>query len=220
MNEMNEMNEVNEKPVTISSTGGVSLDGRLAPEASGHAVAICHPHPQFGGSMANNVVLAARDALTALGVTTLRFDFRGVGASGGSWDEGRGESADVAAVIDWLAPHGPAGVHLVAYSFGAAMAAKALEAGLAVASVALISPPVDFMALAEDCLPAIPTLVVAGSEDQYGKPTSVSRWLEAQPAVAEHLSRVTLSGVDHFYWNGEGELKSELTSFFGLLLGE
>jgi hypothetical protein len=203
---------VNEERIRILSTSDVLLDGRVG-RGSTRAAAICHPHPRFGGSMENGVVLATRDALAGLGLTTLRFDLRGVGASTGSWDDGRGEADDVAAAAAWLWSNGAAEVHLVAYSFGAAMAARALGAGLDATSVALVSPPVDFMDLGDDCLPPVPTLVVAGDHDTYASPASVDAWLARQPAVAGRLTRVTLPGVDHFYQPGEPALARALAAF-------
>jgi alpha/beta superfamily hydrolase len=66
-------------------------------------VVVCHPHPRYGGDMNNNVVLAVTRALTDRGIAALRFNFRGVGGSAGSYDDGRGETEDAQHALDALA---------------------------------------------------------------------------------------------------------------------
>jgi alpha/beta superfamily hydrolase len=91
-----------------------------ASAAPGAAAIVCHPHPLFGGTMHNKVVHAAAEALVGLGFPTLRFNFRGVGRSGGSHDGGRGETDDLRTVLDDTAARFPgAPVVLAGYSFGA-----------------------------------------------------------------------------------------------------
>src|SRR5215510_1314294 len=77
------------------------------PSSAVAAAVVCHPHPRGGGTMNNNVVYRAAKALVAGGVTTLRFNFRGVGASTGSYGDGIGEEEDVRAAIDFLREHAP-----------------------------------------------------------------------------------------------------------------
>ena len=78
---------------------------------------ISHPHPLFGGTMQNKVVQTLARAFLQCGWQAVRFNFRGVGASAGSYDEGRGEAQDMLAVIAQLAPQGP--LALAGFSFGA-----------------------------------------------------------------------------------------------------
>src|SRR5436853_1261877 len=124
--------------------GNVTLDGRLAaPAGATTGAVVCHPHPQYGGSMENDLVIALTEALGAAGCATLRFDFRGVGASGGRYDDGRGEVDDVRAAAALLrARLGVPRIALVGYSFGSMMA---LRAGVAdpdgVTGVVAIGPP-------------------------------------------------------------------------------
>jgi alpha/beta superfamily hydrolase len=90
-----------------------------AQPGGGSAAVVCHPHPQFGGTMHNKVVHAAAEALVGVGLPTLRFNFRGVGRSTGSHDGGAGEQDDLRAVLDHLASLYPGAPLLVAgYSFG------------------------------------------------------------------------------------------------------
>ena len=81
-----------ELSVTFRAGDGLSLEGKIAGDLSEEAWIICHPHPLYGGSMNNNVVFAARDTFLELGLGTLRFNFRGVGGSEGSFEDGRGEA--------------------------------------------------------------------------------------------------------------------------------
>src|SRR6478672_9857223 len=92
---------------------------REAPSAVAAAV-VCHPHPRGGGTMNNNVVYRAAKALVGGGVTALRFNFRGVGTSTGSYDDGVGEEDDVRAAVDFLREHAPGlPIWIAGFSFGA-----------------------------------------------------------------------------------------------------
>jgi alpha/beta superfamily hydrolase len=208
---------VHEEAIQISASDGVILEARLGrgrePRGRGGAL-LCHPHPLYGGAMSNNVVVAARDALAGLGLTTLRFNFRGVGRSGGEHDGGRGEQLDLEAAFARLATEVEgAGAHLVAYSFGAWVAARALRAGLAPASTVLISPPVDFMDFSDLPPPTGRALVLSGDRDQFGAAAAVDRWLGPPGSI----ERVVLRGVDHFYGtaNAEAALKEAIARFVG-----
>jgi len=115
------------RPVVFQSSGRdpVQIEGILhLPEPKGAcpAALVCHPHPLGGGSMHNAVVAAIAHALEAQGVMALRFNFRGVGQSGGEHDNGRGEASDIAGALDWLVAQpdvDPERIFLAGYSFGA-----------------------------------------------------------------------------------------------------
>ncbi len=109
--------------------GGEHLEGVLREGQGRGGVVICHPHPLYGGSMWNNVVDALEEGFSQTGLTTLKFNFRGVGASTGRHDEGAGETGDVAAACLYLQAHtgGRARLVLAGYSFGAWVCAKAVS---------------------------------------------------------------------------------------------
>jgi alpha/beta superfamily hydrolase len=192
--------------------GDHALEARHQPGAGERAVILCHPHPQYGGSMDNNVVLTARDALAALGFGTLRFNFRGVGRSGGSHAEGLGEADDLAPLLEDLAGRDGAEVHLAGYSYGAWVALQAIRGGLAPASLLLFSPPVDFMPFENLRLPDIDCLITVGDRDEYCAVSSLKRWLGDH---TDRLRQVVLPGGDHFYWGQEAALTRAITAFVG-----
>lgn len=92
-----------EERVTVEVEGGPRLEARLALVDPGRGgLVLCHPHPLYGGDMDNPVVVRAAEVAREAGLGTLRFNFRGVGASEGSHDNGRGEQDDVRAALATL----------------------------------------------------------------------------------------------------------------------
>ena len=118
-----------EESVSIPGPG-ITLEGRLSVGAAPGGAVITHPHPLFGGDMANNVVLTAVRALAARGMSALRFNFRGVGRSTGTYGGGIEEADDVAAALAFLKSRTPGPHYVVGYSFGAAVAGRALLQGI------------------------------------------------------------------------------------------
>jgi len=186
--------------VTLSVSAGVALDARLAiPAGARGGVALCHPHPLYGGDMENPVVVRAAEVCQEAGLATLRFDFRSVGASTGTFDEGRGEQDDLAAALDHLARALPAGAPVAAlgYSFGAAVAAR-VGMRRAVAALALVAPALAMPELADLGNLATfdrPLLVVAGTADQYCPLDALERLARAVPRATVR----TVDGADHFF---------------------
>src|SRR6187551_352591 len=121
------MNSQTEKLRLEGAVGIIEAQRDLpADAAASHGVAvIAHPHPLFGGTMDNKVVQTLARAFVQAGWTALRFNFRGVGASAGSHDEGRGETEDMLALVAEQAPEGP--LALAGFSFGSFVASRALQ---------------------------------------------------------------------------------------------
>jgi alpha/beta superfamily hydrolase len=207
-----------ERPVTIPLPGGIALEGALAlPPGAEAGVVICHPHPRYGGDMDSPVVLTAIDACMSQGLATLRFNFRGVGDSGGGWDEGRGERDDVRAALAHLRGllRGPARVGLAGYSFGAAMSAAVAAGGEPLAGLALIAPPLASPSWpGAGSLPGtIPLLVVAGSDDTHCPRPGLTALAASAPAATVTV----IDGADHFFYSGQGALHAALAGWAGKL---
>lgn len=187
----------------IIPAGEVSLEARFIAGVAPAGAVITHPHPLYGGSMNNNVVWTATRALGERGWSTLRVNFRGVGKSTGSYGGGLAETADLAAALGFLRSRAPGPCYVVGYSFGAAVAARALLEGLAAAGAVLISPPIAFMDLA--FLPQTPglTLIVAGDQDDLCPLADVENLCRAfEPPVDLRV----VAGADHFFGGREQQL--------------
>ncbi len=160
---------------------------------------ICHPHPQFGGTLDNKVVQTLARALVQEGWRAARFNFRGVGESAGSWDEGRGEVEDALAVMAALREPGQ-GVLWAGFSFGAAIAAQAAARSAGVQRLVLVAPAVSRFAVP---LVAPDTLVLHGESDDVVGLKDVLDWARPQG-----LPVVVLPGVGHFFHGQLPRLKA------------
>ena len=169
-----------------------------AAEARAGIAIICHPHPLLGGggTMRNKVVTMLERALRELGLSTLRFNFRGVGASQGSYDDGNGETEDLLALAGWVRDQRPAdALWLAGFSFGSYVAARAAPQ-LPVRQMISVAPPVgrwDFAALAS---PLCPWLVIMGEADEVVDPQAVYTWVAAQP---EPPALLRMPDTGHFF---------------------
>ena len=173
----------------------VAVDRADAPR---HVVAIvCHPLPTEGGSMHNKVVTMAARALRECGVDTVRFNFRCVGASEGSFDDGNGESDDLRAVAAWVRAQRPdAALWLAGFSFGAYVSLR-MTAELQPSGLVTIAPPVgrswNFDAIVP---PSCPWLLVQGEQDEIVDPQAVYAWAATMPNPPEV---VRMAGASHFF---------------------
>ena len=206
-----------ETPVTVPE-GEITLEGLHQPGNGVDAAVICHPHPLYGGSMDNNVVSVMQEVLEEWGWGTLRFNFRGVGGSGGRHDGGRGEVDDVLAAVAYVTGQGAKTVHLAAYSYGVWIGLKALQKGLRPASAILVSPPLDFLDFKGLRLPAAPCLITAGERDGFCAAGSLEKWQAAQAREGKMPDVQVLPGCDHFYWNREDLLAAGVREFLRLRL--
>ena len=162
------------------------------PAAAPRGLAVlCHPHPQFGGTLDNKVVQTLARALVQLGYTSLRFNFRGIGASQGAWDEGRGEIDDALAVI--AAQRAPGQVLVLGgFSFGGYVASQAATRLTEPAErLVLVGPAVHNFSVA-----AVPadTLVIHGEQDDVVPLQAVFDWARPQA-----LPVTVLPGAGHFF---------------------
>ncbi|HBZ56088.1 MAG TPA: alpha/beta hydrolase [Syntrophobacteraceae bacterium] len=193
----------------------VKVEAHLIRGGLPRVAAINHPHPLYGGSMDNNVVMAAMAVLDELGWSVARFNFRGVGGSSGSYADGIGEREDLKAVCRFLRDQAkqPEALCVVGYSFGAWVTMGAAGEGLSMDAQILISPPMDFMSFETLPVPGIPCLITLGERDDFCRLATLRHWLEKQPEAGIRPHVVTFPGVDHFYWGAERLLKEEMREF-------
>jgi len=202
-----------EEPTTFES-GKLTLEGMMArPQGEGErrAAVVCHPHPLYGGSMYNNVVDAAIDALHAAGFATLRFNFRGVGRSEGEFDEGRGEAEDAAAAVRFLTAQSgmrPDRALLAGYSFGAMAALRAGSDVAEVGTIIAIAPPIGMIDPSIIETTTKPIVLVSGDRDSYCPATQLGA-LAARLGALAHLR--IIAGADHFFGGREREIVAALS---------
>lgn len=157
---------------------------------------VCHPHPLGGGTLHNKVVFRAARGLEAANVATLRFNFRGVGTSAGTHDNGEGEQADVQAAIDWCVKKHPGKKLIVGgFSFGSWVASRVACELSYVDGIFLIGTPVnkyDFSFL-RHC--EKPMLFLHGTADEHGDAGK----LEKMTAQIRNAETVIVTGADHFF---------------------
>jgi hypothetical protein len=183
--------------------GDVRLEGLLNERAPERGVVATHPHPLYGGDMRNPVVETVSDVYARRGVTSLRFNFRGVGGSGGTYDDGVGEMDDVRGALAFLRERGIQKIDLAGYSFGAWVAARMDLEAEGVDRLILVSPPVDLLSFADvDRLPNL-ALVAIGDEDDFG---AAERVREQAAQWNPDARFEIIPDADHFFWGRFREL--------------
>jgi uncharacterized protein len=174
-----------------------------APTGTAQGVAvICHPHPQHGGTLDNKVVQTLARAFVQLGWRSVRFNFRGVGASGGVWDEGRGEVDDALAVIAYFRDAAQPWL-LGGFSFGAYVASQAaarLPDDAKPRRLVLVGPSTQKQTMA--MVPA-DTVVIHGEVDDVVPLSATLDWARPQS-----LPVIVFPGVGHFFHGQLARLKS------------
>lgn len=160
------------------------------------------------------VVVAVAGALAAGGRRVLRFNFGGVGASGGAYSGGPAEVKDVRAACDALAARLPAGapIALVGYSFGSWVGLQAAAAGAPVAAAVAIAPPLDLLDFSFLPTLACPVVCLVGDADQYCSAARASA-LAATPGG--RIAVRVLAGADHFFIDREAELAAQVVAALG-----
>lgn len=197
------------------SSNGIQLEGLLSiQEASSFKgwVVLCHPHPQYGGDMDHPVVITAAEAAFEEGFSTLRFNFRGVGQSGGSYGEGIGEREDVQAAADYLySSFNRSPLILVGYSFGAWAGFPVAIQDKRFEGMAGIAPPLqiyDFGFLKE-CKKK--KMFVVGDRDLFCPRSLLEEWYRQ---LEEPKNLAIIPGADHFFLFHTRFLTQPLKDFF------
>jgi alpha/beta superfamily hydrolase len=194
--------------------GGPALEARVhAPAGAARAVVICHPHPLYGGSMHSPVPLVIAKALSeaaAQRVAWARFNFRGVGESGGDFDGGRGEVDDALAVVSFLGSHAPgAALTLCGHSFGSAVALRAAVRHGRIDRLLLIAPSARLFELSGPWGALPPRIAIfIGDHDEFcdvDDARDLARQLGAEIRVFE--------GYDHHFLKSRRALAQSALPF-------
>lgn len=178
------------------------------------AVVLCHPHPLYGGSMDNNVILAVSLALVERSTIAFTFNFRGVGGSQGSYGDGIAEQEDAKAAISWLVSQPVVDdnrLGLLGYSFGAAVALPVACIDARVKAVALISLPPGQPQVSQLKGCTKPKLMVCGTNDFV---VSLDQAKSMNQEAAEPKKFELISGADHFWLGYEAVLGEKVATFF------
>jgi alpha/beta superfamily hydrolase len=207
-----------EKLVIDGPAGAIEAMIERPPGARGDIVAVCcHPHPLYGGTMQNKVVHTLARACQDQSVTSVRFNFRGVGGSEGGHDDGVGESEDAAAVADHaLRATGAARLWSLGFSFGGFVAYR-LATARGAAALVTVAPPVQRFDFTRLAVPHCPWLVAQGDADDLVDHQRVLAWtrrLDPAPEVR------ILAGAEHFFHGRLTELRSILGAWLAARAAE
>ncbi|HXG36588.1 MAG TPA: alpha/beta fold hydrolase [Dehalococcoidia bacterium] len=176
-------------------------------------VVLCHPHPRYGGNMDNHVTLTLAATLAQHGLAALRFNFRGVGKSGGEHTGGSGEPQDVLAAVEaarGLAETPEPKLALAGYSFGAVMAALAAPDLPGLRALALVSPAVASLPAERLGESGPPTLIVAGEQDPIAPQNSLQK---LAAGMGERCKLIIMPATDHFWGQGFEMAAARITAW-------
>ena len=199
------MNPATQRFIVNGPAGAIEALRDLPTGPARGVAVICHPHPLFGGTMDNKVVQTLARAFVQCGWEAVRFNFRGVGASTGQYDEGRGEAADLHATVEQCA--GAGALALAGFSFGSyvtCVEVSAIAGSRAIEKIVLVGTATGRFAV-----PPLPadlherSLVVHGEADDTVALASVMDWARPQT-----LPVTVVPGGGHFFHGQLPLLKS------------
>ncbi|MDA8113837.1 MAG: alpha/beta hydrolase [Acidithiobacillus sp.] len=195
--------------VIIPGPAGV-LEGITAcpdKETRGAVAVILHPHPLYGGTLNNKVVHYLSRTCNQLGIPSLRFNFRGVGESGGVYDDGRGETEDCLAVLDWVQERRPGfDIWLAGFSFGAYVAYRSVHRHPRISRLLAVAPPVNLFDFKVLPAPSCPWTLIQGELDELVPAASVENWVDTLPVQPRKI----LLPADHFFHGQLNALQAAL----------
>jgi alpha/beta superfamily hydrolase len=207
--------------IRFEAADGVALEAEREPPPDGSlpraGMVLCHPHPQYGGTMRSLVISALFEALPRAGVHCLRFNFRGVEGSGGEYADGDGERLDALAAVDELSRRLPAGVPLVlaGWSFGADIALSC--APVSIAGWLLVACPLrygrDVAIVTGD---RRPKYVVLAQHDEFRPADEVAREVEGWRNAQSHV----VGGASHFFVGRTDHVVAHANAFVDSLTSE
>ena len=179
-------------------------------QKDGWLVIICHPHPEYGGTMDNKVVTTAARAARKAGLDSLRFNYRGVGESEGTYGEFDGECDDFDAIMRWVRGNTSKTRFLLAgFSFGSAVVASRAGFVDGLEHLLLLAPPVERYPYPSQF--AAPVSIVQGAEDEVVNAKDVTRWAEGLETPFEYL---LMGQCSHFFHGRLIDLRARLAPLF------
>lgn len=189
-------------------SGGLQIEGLSYMQDGENGAVITHPHPLYGGNMHNAIVKAVSEVYQEKGFSTLRFNFRGVGASDGTYTDGEGECKDVKSAIDYMHKKGRVNIDLVGYSFGAWVNMKTTDIDFKHLRTVMISPPVSFLDFSLISHNQKIDVIITGQMDDIAPPYKIKDLILSWNPNAHFF---IIKGADHFYSFKTEELKHVLT---------
>lgn len=202
------MPTIQEKTIFIEGHAGPIETVIEIPSQPFHQVAIiCHPHPLYGGSLHNKVVHTLAKTFQELTIATVKFNFRGVGKSAGSYASGEGEADDFICVLEWVKKEYPNhSLWLAGFSFGAYIALKA-ALHYPIEQLILVAPSVEHFPVTTLPLPSCSLIVVQGDADEIVPPQMVFDWVKTLSPVP---TLIHMENASHFFHGRLRELKIKL----------
>jgi alpha/beta superfamily hydrolase len=195
-----------EKEVSFGQ-GNIRLEGLYAASGGAMGAVISHPHPLMGGDMSNSVVETLAETFIAAGISTLRFNFRGVGKSTGTFDDGQGEQDDVLAAVSFMEEQGIREILPAGYSFGAWVNAGILNRRNLLPAL-FVSPPINLFSFDFQALRGKGGLIICGDQDPYC-PTERIKSVAAEIACRLDI----ILDADHFFQSREDDLAACINDF-------
>lgn len=199
-----------EKVWLQAGEGAIKLEARFysAGLQSRLGVVICHPHPLYGGDMNNDVVIALQRAFANEGFSTLRFNFRGVGASGGRYGNGVGEVDDLVAACHFMRHRGVEELFGAGYSFGSWILLKGYRREN-FKGLVLVAPPLGVLDFSGLQLPStVPSIIIVGDKDEFCPRSQLERWIGGERSYEQRSQHrlFVIDGENHFFWQSLGRL--------------
>lgn len=193
------------------------LEGKIHLSENKHAprALLLHPHPLYGGTMNNKVVYTLFKAFREAGFHVLRFNFRGVGVSEGSYDEGRGELEDAKYAYDYLSKEVPTNtpIWIGGFSFGSWVMFRLIQE-IPFYRFLGISPPAQRFDFSGCLNPSMPGLIVQGDQDEIVPIEAVDNFVSLlAPNTKENITYKIIPEADHFFTNQLGQLESLVNAY-------